>query len=157
MTNADDTVTPDDSVNPDDAHVPEEQQAPDGTDPREPERALKPAADGEDPPHEARSEESRTSSGDSTPSEAPTRRGFLAALAGLGFVHFNVLRLGAPVPTPRLVADCGAIVGGQVVNDQGCGIQSPQGPSADGDCGLSAGGGPISQDEACAMSMPGSQ
>ena len=138
MTNADDTVTPDDTGNPDDAHVPEEPQAPDDTNPR--------------------SEESRASSGESEPPEAPTRRGFLAALAGLGLVHFHVLRVGAPVPTPRPVAGCGAIVGGQVTQDAGCGVQDPFGPIPDGDCGLSAGGGsPISQDGACNKAVPGDQ
>src|SRR5262245_8811600 len=150
MTNAD-------SLDPDDAQVPERRDGPDGTDPREPEPAQESAAGGLDPMDDPRMEEPRASSDESTPSEAPTRRGFLAALAGLGFVHFNVLRLGAPVPTPRLAEACGGILPGQVVQDQNCGVQSPQGPSADGDCGLSSGGGPISQDDACGLSSPGSQ
>src|SRR5262245_32263798 len=118
----------DDTLKPDDARVPERRDDPD-----------------------------TAPSNDSTPPKTPSRRNFLAALAGLGLVHFKMLRLGVPVPRTRPVDACGGIVGGQIVEDLGCGTQSPQGPSADGDCGLSTGGGPISQDGACGASTPGAQ
>src|SRR5262245_36424774 len=140
MTNADDTL------HPDDARAPIEHPRPDETDRHEHAEPPDPAADGE--------EASLAPSDEGSPPEVPSRRDFLAALAGLGLVHFHVLRLGAPVsPTPPPEA-CGAIIGGNVVQDQGCGVQSPQGPSVDHDCGV-IGQSSVSQDNSCGLSVPG--